>query len=364
MHLQVATSSVKPTPASPRCDRCVYRHDCGGREDLLFNCFDILCCGTGECDEVCPKHLDYFGRLAEVGGIRFDDLKPVSQRDVRPPMYIPHLPHQYIRHEHLQAAWASVTTYQLLRQGGLAVETGDDLRKMFNLAPKTQIVLRGVDEDESLERYWASRKRDALVERLQSLGPLLVIAPNFSHFGDVPRTDNLWNRRRQLLCIEEMAEVGMNVVPHLNDIVRGDWEFWHSYLRDNPSIRIVAKEFQTRCRNRVEGKRAISNLAELQQRLGRELHPIIVGGAQFTETLVEEFRRFTILDSRAIIGAFNRHRFVFEGQQCRLRPERLLPGIDVDVDALADGNVDSYSRWLARRARIAISLNRPKRKAG
>lgn len=324
---------------------------------LLFNCIDYFCCGTGACDEVCPKHPLYFERLAEVGNIRFDDLNPVTQRRVRPPVYVPHIPHQYIRQTNLRSRWVSLSPYQLLRQGGLVVENATGLREMFNVAPETQVVLRGVDEDENLERYWATRKRDGLVERFGDLGPLLIIAPNFSHFGNVPRMDNLWNRRRQLLCIEEMAEAGLNVVPHLNDIVPGDWAFWHAYLRDNPSISIVAKEFQTRCRAPEEGAKAVARLADLQDRLGRELHPIIVGGAQFIELLATRFHRFTILDSRPLIGAFNRHRFVFDATGGRLHPERYLPGFG--VDDLADANVNSYARWLARRARVALNEARP-----
>lgn len=345
-------------PLSPRCAKCVFRDDCGGlgEASLLFNCIDFYCCGKGNCDEVCPNHPEYFERLAEVGNIRFDDLNLVTQRRVRPPLYVPHVPHKYIRQATLCSPWVSVSLYQLLRRGGLVVQDEMGLRNMFNLAPNTQIVLRGVDEDENLERYWATRKRDGLVERLRGLGPLLIIAPNFSHFGNVPRMDNLWNRRRQLLCVEEMVDAGLNVVPHLNDIVPGDWALWHSYLRDNPTIRLVAKEFQTRCRARDEGARAVARLAELQDRLGRELHPIIVGGAQFTELLAERFHRFTILDSRALLGAFNRHRFVFDGGRGRLHPERFLPGFG--VDHLADENVKSYSRWLARRARVALVMSR------
>jgi hypothetical protein len=92
----------------------------------------------------------------------------------------------------------------------------------------------------------------------------------------------------------------------------------------------------------------------LQDRLGRELHPIIVGGAQFTELLAHHFHRFTILDSRALIGAFNRHRFVFDGDRGRLFPERFLPGFG--VDDLADENVKQYCRWIDRRARRAVAL--------
>src|SRR4051794_20099972 len=110
MQLDVAISATPP--ASPRCRRCVYLNDCGGL-DSLFNCFDVHCCGTGNCDEICPKHPKYFERLAEVGGIHFDDLKPAIQADGRLPVYVPHLPHQYIRHEHLDTGWVSISPYQL-----------------------------------------------------------------------------------------------------------------------------------------------------------------------------------------------------------------------------------------------------------
>src|SRR5579862_500005 len=85
-------------PISPRCKKCVFRQDCGGPDNpSLFNCLETLCCGTGNCDEVCPHHPLYYARLAEVGGIRFDDFDVVPQLHVRPPIYVPHMPHRYSR---------------------------------------------------------------------------------------------------------------------------------------------------------------------------------------------------------------------------------------------------------------------------
>ena len=355
MRLPVNEQPPSATSLSPRCESCVYRHDCGGLDDplLLFNCFDILCCGTGKCDEVCPRHPKYLDRLNEVGGIRFDDLKPVAQKQVSLPSYVPHIPHQYSRTGVMHAPWVSVSPYQLMRRNGLAVDDEAGLRAFFGVCPDTQVIFRGVDEDASLERYWAMRKRDDLPQRFAALGPALFLAPNFSHFGDVPRTDNMWNRRRQLRCIEEMADAGLNAVPHLNDIVRGDWELWYSYLKDQPSIRFVCKEFQTRCRTRTEGLKAIHRMSELQHRLGRGLHPIIVGGAQFTEVLTGEFEAFTILDCRPVFAAFNRHRFTLHQGRVVPHPGRYLPGFG--VDDLANENVAVYSRWIAHRTRTAVA---------
>src|SRR5262249_47012158 len=158
-----------------------------------------------------------------------------------------------------------------------------DLRSTFGLAPSVGIILRGTARDPFLERYWQFSQRDDAPHQLAALGISLVIPPNFSHFLRVPRTDNLFNRKRQLICIEEMHEAGLMVAPHLSAVTHGDWEFWLEYLRGNASIRYVAKEFQTGNRNRKQGELAINAIASLQDALGRTLHPLIIGGSQFTE---------------------------------------------------------------------------------
>lgn len=52
-------------------------------------------------------------------------------------------------------------------------------------------------KDLPLERYWADRRCDQAPEQLDRLGVTLAIGPNFSHFLEVPRTDNLFNRERR-----------------------------------------------------------------------------------------------------------------------------------------------------------------------
>lgn len=365
MHLSVIDHFPPAADTSPRCASCAFLKDCGGLDEpsFLYNCFDVFCCRTGKCDEVCPQHPQYVERLQEVRNIRFDDLKVVEQKYIRLPLYVPHLGHKYARQSPLGSEWVSLSPYQLMRRKGLCVHDPSTLRTLYGLFNTTRVVLRGVDEDEQLERYWATRKVNSLPRLFRALDLALVIAPNFSHFGDVPRPDNLFNRRRQVICIDELVEAGVNVAPHLNDIVRTDWDFWYSYLRDNPTIRLVAKEFQTRCKTVVEGTKAIERLDQLEQRLGRGLHPVIVGGARFTELLAQRFRRFTILDCRATYNAFHRHRFVPLASRGRWQPEQHLPGFQ--VDALADHNVQTYAKWIAHRARQAVAnKHAAARKAG
>ena len=81
--------------------------------------------------------------------------------------------------------------------------------------------------------------------QLARLGIDAAVAPNFSHFLGVPRTDNLFNRRRQLICISELAAAGILVMPHLSAVMPADWHYWQRLLEANQSVRYVAKEFQT-----------------------------------------------------------------------------------------------------------------------
>ena len=144
---------------------------------------------------------------------------------------------------------------------------------------------------------------------MADLGISMVIGPNFSHFLDVPRTDNLFNRKRQLICLAEMAAAGLNPVPHLNAVMPGDWVFWKDFLRSNASIRHVAVEFQTGNKRGIQGTKAILRLSRLRDELGRSLHPIVIGAAQFLTRLASEFDDFTLIDSAPFIKGVKRLAF-------------------------------------------------------
>ena len=85
----------------------------------------------------------------------------------------------------------------------------EGLRAAFRLSPDTRIVLRGVADEPPLEEYWAYHKTDRPAEQLAKLGISLAVGPNFSVFLGVPRTDNVFNRKRQLMCLADMAEAGI-----------------------------------------------------------------------------------------------------------------------------------------------------------
>jgi hypothetical protein len=357
MLLHVQNSHLRTLPASPRCESCFFLGDCGGMDadTSLFNCLDVFCCGGQHCDEVCPNNRDFANQLTEVRGLSARNVRRIGQIDIALPTYIPHAIHHYCRNNELDSTWISLSPYQLMREVAnkctLCVSDAAALRTMFKLRANAMIVLRGIDADPPLERYWAFRRRDHLPEQFKQLGIALFIGPNYSHFSDVPRTQNLFNRKRQLLCLSEMTDAGLNVSPHLNATMKGDWNFWRSYLQDNPQITLVAKEFQTGCRGYAQGVEAICEIDRIQQALGRELHLIAIGGAQFTEQVAARFRRFSVLDVVPYINGVHRYRFIPKGKRGRRVLEMYLPGFG--VDKLVNENIEAYSAWIEHRARLA-----------
>ena len=349
-----------PPVVNGSCEPCVFLKPCGGYRDLnLFNCFQRYCCGGKDgCDEVCPRNRHFVERVGGVNGLRFDNLAKIVQRPVDLPVYVPHLNHRYGRDYPLDWPVVAVTPYELFRMRDkvytAVASSADDLRSYFQLAPKTRVILRGTERDKPLERYWTHRQRDRAPEQLAMLGIDLVIGPNFSHFIEVPRTDNIYNRKRQLICLEEMQAAGLNVAPHLSDAADEDWDFWRGHIKDSPSITYVAKEFQTGNKPLKIARNVLKQVDSIQQHVGRPLHPILIGGAQLTEDAASLFEQFTILDSRPFMGAIKRRAFRSKGRRPIWSSDLTLPSIG--IDGLLLSNLAGYALLLAIRAKAKASL--------
>ena len=243
------------------------------------DCIDINCCGNGSCDNVCPYKDDFVQRWQEVGGLCFDDIRSIEQRSIPLPRYVPVIKHGYGRSDLLDCPVVAISTYQIFRKDKAGVyrpiaKSPESVRSMFRLQPTTKIILRGTAKDPPLQRYWKYRRRDDAPRLMADLDTSLIIGPNFSHFLDVPRTDNLFNRKRQLICLAELAAAGLNPVPHLNAVTPADWSFWKEFLRSSATISHVALEFQTGNKSSVEGTRVVERLARMRDELGRSLKPI------------------------------------------------------------------------------------------
>lgn len=344
------------------CPKCALFPDCGGTEPrpLLYNidCFHITCCkfnGTAadveQCDFVCPHNSRFVEFLREVGGLSCNGMPLLSQQPADLPLYIPLIHHGYSHQQPLNWPVIALDTYQVvkLRSDHMEAVANDPagLRSSFGLAPTVNVVLRGVANDPPLERYWSYRRRDAVPQQLARLGVLMAVGPNFSHFLDVPRPETLFNRKRQLICLQEFFEAGVNPVPHLSAAQPADWVFWKGFVTKNSTFVHVAVEFETGNRSRTEGRKVIEHIAELQQAIGRALHPLVIGGTQFLEDFARHFDRASFVDSTPFIKAMHRHKFFEQGKRGCWQDGFTLVG--QGVDDILEGNLNGYTTWLKRR---------------
>lgn len=347
---------------SVKCPICLHYGDCGGIEPkrLLFkeDCFDVSChrsdptdnpCRNGTCNNVCPHNEQFLHRCSEVGGLQFDNIPKIDQSPTTLPRYVPLVHHGYGRSESLDWPVVGLKAYEILRldNAGLyrpVADSPEALRAKFRLHPNTKIVVVGTDRDPPLERYWKYRRRDAVPQAMARLGISLAIGPNFSHFLDVPRTDNLFNRKRQLICLAEMASSGLSPVPHLSAVTPADWLYWKEFLRSNTTVRYAAVEFQTGNKQKAQGGKVIQRLSRLQKELGRPLHMIVIGGCQFLTRLAYEFDEFTLIDSSPFMKAVKRRSFDGSKAGRAWLENRTKPG--ESIDGLIAHNVAGYSAWV------------------
>ncbi|MFL5329178.1 MAG: hypothetical protein ACJ8C4_09695 [Gemmataceae bacterium] len=349
-----------PGPVAVTCPDCFLYEPCGGLRNgrSLFNCFDQFCCGTNTCDHVCPyKPEDYRRRMWEIGGLRFDDLPALRQTPFALPRYVPMVHHASSRVRALKAGVVALDPYSIFanHDGRYCASPNEAtaLRRRFKVGDHAQVILRGTAKDKFLERYWEFRKIDGVAAQVARLDAALFIGPNYSHFLDVPRSDLLYNRKRQLVCLAELSEAGVSVVPNLSAVMPADWDFWSAFLRDNSQLLHVAVNFQTGYRSRDEGLKAIARVQRMQDEIGRELSLILVGGAQYVRYAAERFSSFTLIDSQPFKKSVYRKVFHPDGGR-RRRWDDSWTAEGQPIDDLMQQNVEAYASWVETAERPII----------
>ena len=358
------TSTVGRAQALPMiasCSDCNWHPDCGGYRDdrrSLFgdSCFARHCCGgQAGCNYLCPSNPRFTRMMNEVQGLNFAALPELAQRAADFPLYIPSVLHASRRERALDIPIAAIPVEIVFRVAGgrlRAVATDPlGLRKALGLAPATRVVVNCIRQDDDIERLWEYWRQDDPPAQLARLGIEAVLAPNFSHLQGVPKLESVGNRMRHLMCVRDLASVGLLAVPHLSVIDPANWDWWTEYLKRNPSVRYVAFEFETGYKKRVEGEDAVARLAQVQSALGRPLHLVVVGGGQYRALIQSHFEAATFIDASPFWNTVIRRRGRIDGGKVEWDP-RPLPK-DTPLDDLLEANVKLYTRWfsgsLARR---------------
>jgi hypothetical protein len=353
------------TPALA-CSLCALYESCGGLRgtEAVWDCFEPCheTCTRDRCDWVCPFKPDYWERALEIGGFRESShfsLRPLLDRSL--PLYVPQVIHGKRRNGPLPTRIVAVPTFSAItgdrERYGAALVTPAALRERFRLSPSAEVLLLSVAPDRQLERYWRWRRYCHMPERLAKLGAFAMTLPNFSLFKNAPRTHWHFNRTRMLCTGEELSNAGLPIVPHLNASTSTDWQYWERMLKHNAYMQYVCKEFQTGLAPLEAGRKAIDALVRLQDRVGRDLYPIIIGGTRFLEYLVGKFRAITFVDSNPFMATMHRRRYELRDLR-RIKKIAHPTATGAPLDELLEVNLQLYESWVLERAKARSTSSR------
>lgn len=210
---------------------------------------DLTVPDCGECPIRCGSRVDIAAWMTDIGStVAFDDLTAAGQYwpDAMP-RFVPQL---------------DTTTVEDLDAGLGWPAYAIGLRRVFS--PRTATILPtfqdttaaaamglpdgclsmlvGYGEDPLVEAFWT--RRHDLFPQLAINDWSLLLAPNFSMYGNQPRAEHLINFRRNLAVCEELLAAGVNAAPNLYWFRLEDLTRYADWARDvDPAV--VAINLQT-----------------------------------------------------------------------------------------------------------------------
>lgn len=239
--------------------------------------------GCANCSVLCSSRSDIHDWMADVGGtLRFDDIVLPRFTPALPP-FIPQSDGSNVAH--LQAtvparAWAiglrrvfSERSWKVLPRFANCTNP----KTLLGMNPEQLAVLVGYGKDPLVEAFWSRRIRDNLIATIAGQGWDLVLAPNFSMYGNWSRTAQLTSFRRNMLIAAEFADAGVTCAPNiywyrLEDLRRyRDWA-----LDTNPGL--LAVNLQTFQTPSDWNDMALSGLTWLAHNMPDTIHWVFTGG--------------------------------------------------------------------------------------
>jgi hypothetical protein len=326
------------------CLNCRTKPTCGGLyvHAAMYSCRALCCNKPDECQSVCTRRgASYINHLQEVQGLSLEGLSKLPA--VKTPPLHSLVPMIYSRSRRTAVLRSQAVAIPLVavidrRQGSLKFPDRAALAAGFLFEPTAQIVISGVDVDQSLERYWSKARTAGIVEAIASLGPALVTTPNFSLFVDVPREDNLHNMKRIAICWHELSEAGIPTALHLNGRTDADWKNWISFLQEHGEIDAIAIEFATGLRNPARGLWHVEQLENLRRNVDRDL-ALVVRGNRYSARLKLSFPRLIQIDTSIYMKSMKRQLSYKDGAQHKWR--RTMTLTDQPLDDLFQTNVNT-----------------------
>jgi hypothetical protein len=334
------------------CTSCDARSKvCGGlySRSREWDCREMRCCGQREgCNIVCINNPNVFANAwALLGGFGVRNVGRLRMPASPMPRYISTIANGVYLSEAItrDMKWIAVPlrhTIRLYKESFRPSHNdGASLRQKLKVGADTKLIISCVDKDERIEKVWRLFMEEGFCAYLKSLEPAGVIVPNFSVFETEPPTEHAYSRKRSLRVAEELSRQGVPVLPFCVGSSPYDIDQWADFLRLHPEVYCLVKEFQTGLKSNDWGLSALDGIARIQERIGRPVHLVAIGGWRYRKEIAQRFPLWTHISARPFVAS----------TKARL-PERIMP-MDPDDRAriLSNHRGRVFEREHARRTR-------------
>ena len=213
---------------------------------------DELTPSCGQCPIRCGSRTDIRAWMRDAGGtLSFDD---ITLQDLRwpdgLPGFVPQIDTTNTAELDVDLGWPAyaVGLRRVFSPKVWKVLPGFDgvtARGALGLRDGQLSVLVGYGEDPLVEAFWTRRR--AIYPLMAQHEWDLVLSPNFSMYGNQPRTEHLINFRRNLVIAEELLAAGVNAVPNIYWYRLEDLQRYAQWLADitPPAVAINLQTFRT-----------------------------------------------------------------------------------------------------------------------
>ncbi|HVL27550.1 MAG TPA: DUF4417 domain-containing protein [Acidimicrobiales bacterium] len=258
--MRIPVATIAPAAGCDCASCALYVGNPGAAEPICSGCnTDCDYCGCsragaqvaapcGQCPIRCGSRTDIRAWMADVGGtLAFDDLALATELPPGLPRFVPQVDGHDVGSFDAGLSWPAYGV-------GLRRVFSPDTHRMYpkfagvragealGLAAGQLAVLVGYGEDPLVEAFWTNRR--ALIPEVAAQRWDLVLAPNFSMYGNQPRAEHLLSFRRNLAIAVEMAEAGIAAVPNVYWFRLEDLDRYLAWLADAPPA-AIAMNLQT-----------------------------------------------------------------------------------------------------------------------
>lgn len=338
-------------PLALGCAGCPDLAVCGGLtiDEGVLSCMDFCnCTDPAKCPHVCPSGdaQRYRDAVLEVGGWELSVPRCPRAAETRLPSHIPLIHSKSSRANPVVVDTAAVQLHELFdnRTGKPRYWSSDEICDSFLIVRGTKLVISGVSTDQPIENFWGKGIDAGCVEAIASIAPSLVTVPNFSLFANVPRTNDLYNMKRQIMTWRRFAEAGVDAALHLNARSSTDYRRLADFLYAHPEIGSVSFEFATGARANDNRRRHIEHLSRVGDKVGGRLRIVVRGGICELGTLARHYRQVAFVDTDCTHRSRARMKCNPEGRQ----PTETITFKGQDLDELLQENIDARSARVRR----------------